>query len=246
MPELQRLPHLDVLAQYPAVELFVRRAQAAQPGFALTRENARAVAAICAWLDGLPLAIELAAAQARRYTPDVLLTRLRDRLAALTGGPRDRTPRQQTLRGALDWSYDLLDARDRRLLACAGVFAGGFTLDAAVAVERGRDARRSSAASTGCSTKACCTNAAGAIPCSRPFALTRSRNWIRSATPRMCAPGTLGGISNWPSMLRSNCAARTNRPRWRGWMPNTTTCARRWTGRWTRRPARSACGWWRP
>jgi predicted ATPase/transposase/DNA-binding XRE family transcriptional regulator len=125
---------LDVLAHNPAVTLFVQRAQAVRPDFTLTEMNAAAVAAICRHMDGLPLAIELAAARSRLFAPEAMLARLADRFTFLTGGPRDRPPRQQTLRNALDWSYHLLDPAEQQLLARVAVFVGGWTLEAAEAV----------------------------------------------------------------------------------------------------------------
>ncbi|HLT11380.1 MAG TPA: tetratricopeptide repeat protein [Micromonosporaceae bacterium] len=121
-------------ARSPAVELFVERAQAVSPQFALTDENAGDVAAICAAVDGVPLSIELVAARIRLLPPRTLLTRLHSRLAVLTDGPRDLPPRQRTLRAALDWSFDLLSADERALFAQLAVFAGPFTLEAAEAV----------------------------------------------------------------------------------------------------------------
>lgn len=115
---------------YAAVQLFVRRAHAAQPSFTLTAENGPAVAAICRRLDGLPLAIELAATCLRVLTPAALRRRLDRRLALLSDGPRDLPARQQTLRATLDWSYRLLGVRAQRVFARLGVFAGGATLDA--------------------------------------------------------------------------------------------------------------------
>jgi predicted ATPase/class 3 adenylate cyclase len=116
------------------VALFVDRASAARSDFQLTDGNAAAIAAICARLDGLPLAIELAAARVRLLTPDAILTRLGQSLDLLDRGGRDLPARQQTLRGAIDWSHDLLDAPSRRLFARLAVFAGGATLDAIEAV----------------------------------------------------------------------------------------------------------------
>ncbi len=117
-----------------SVRLFVERARAASPGFELTSGNAGAVAEICRRLDGLPLAIELAAARVRLLPPQALLARLDDRMGLLTGGPRDLPERQRTLRNTLDWSFDLLSAREQALFARLGVFAGTFDLPAAEAV----------------------------------------------------------------------------------------------------------------
>ena len=117
-----------------SVRLFVQRAQAASPGFELTSGNAAAVAEICRRLDGLPLAIELAAARVRLLPPQALLARLGDRIGLLTGGARDLPERQRTLRSTLDWSFDLLSGGEQALFARLGVFAGTFDLPAAEAV----------------------------------------------------------------------------------------------------------------
>jgi predicted ATPase len=124
------------LAEDEAAELFVTRAQAANPSFVLTEQNAAAVAELCERLDGLPLAIELAAARSKLLPPVALLARLGNRLELLTGGRRDAPRHQRTLRMTLDWSYDLLDADVQRLFAQLGVFAGGCTLASAEAVCR--------------------------------------------------------------------------------------------------------------
>ena len=116
-----------------SVRLFVQRAHAASAGFELTSGNAGAVAEICRRLDGLPLAIELAAARVRLLPPQALLARLDDKMGLLTGGARDLPERQQTLRNTLDWSFDLLSAREQALFARLGVFAGTFDLPAAEA-----------------------------------------------------------------------------------------------------------------
>ncbi|HZS00248.1 MAG TPA: tetratricopeptide repeat protein [Chloroflexota bacterium] len=134
LPDPGHLPSLERLTQYEAVRLFIERAQAVNLDFAVTNENAPAVAAICHRLDGLPLAIELAAARIRLLTPQAMLARLEHRLSLLTGGARNLPARQQTLRGALAWSYDLLDAGEQALFCRLGVFVGGCTLEAAEAV----------------------------------------------------------------------------------------------------------------
>ncbi|MCC7022208.1 MAG: adenylate/guanylate cyclase domain-containing protein, partial [Thermomicrobiales bacterium] len=122
------------LAAVPSVALFVERARAADPAFTLTTDNGLAVAAICRRLDGLPLAIELAAARVRHFPPSVLLARLQRSLPMLTGGPRDAPDRQRTLRQAIAWSYDLLGPEDQALFRALGVFVGGCTFSSAEAV----------------------------------------------------------------------------------------------------------------
>jgi len=124
----------EAVAESPAVQLFVARARAAQEAFALTAENAATVTAICRRLDGLPLAIELAAARVKVLSPSALLARLERRLVVLTGGGRDLPPRQQTMRDTIAWSYDLLSAPEQRLFRRLAIFVGGCTVEAAEAV----------------------------------------------------------------------------------------------------------------
>ena len=133
-PDRQHLPPLEMLSQYEAIALFIQRSQAVKPDFQLTSATAPAVAEICARLDGLPLAIEQAAARSKLFPPQGLLARLRSRLALLTGGARDLPARQQTLRNTIDWSYALLDADMQTLFARLAVFVGGFSLEAVEAV----------------------------------------------------------------------------------------------------------------
>jgi predicted ATPase len=125
------------LEQNPAVQLFVDRARAAQPRFELNQRNAHAVAQICKRLDGIPLALELAAARIPAVAAEQLAARLDQRFRLLTGGSRAALPRQQTLQATLDWSYDLLSRSERRLFEHLAVFAGGWTLDAAEAITVG-------------------------------------------------------------------------------------------------------------
>ena len=134
LPRRKPPPTLEQLSQYEAVRLFIDRAQAIKPDFAIDNENAPAVAEICHRLDGLPLAIELAAARVRLLPPQAMLTRLEQRLPLLTGGARDAPARQRTLRDAITWSYDLLEPDEQTLFRRLAVFAGGFTLAAAEAV----------------------------------------------------------------------------------------------------------------
>ncbi len=134
VPDPKRLPDLVTLSHYEAVELFVSRAQAVKPEFQLSNTNAPAIAEICARLDGLPLAIELASARIKLLPPQALLTRLGQRFAVLTSGPHDAPARQQTLRNTIAWSYNLLDAQEQRLFRRLAVFVGGCTLEAIEAV----------------------------------------------------------------------------------------------------------------
>jgi predicted ATPase/class 3 adenylate cyclase len=134
LPDPARLPSLAALSQYEAVKLFIDRGMAVKPDFDIDRRNAPAVAEICARLDGLPLAIELAASRVKILEPDEMLPRLESRLSLLTGGARSLPERQRTLRGAIAWSYDLLGEPERVLFARLGVFVGGCTIESAEAV----------------------------------------------------------------------------------------------------------------
>ncbi len=134
LPDLAHLPEREALVQYASVSLFLQRAQAVLPSFRLTEANTRAIAELCVCLDGLPLALELAAARIRLLPPQALLARLSQRLAVLTSGARDAPARQQTLRGTIAWSYDLLDKAEQILFRQLSVFVGGCTLEAAEAV----------------------------------------------------------------------------------------------------------------
>ena len=134
LPQTENGLTMENLLGNESILLFVGRAQAVHPSFALTKDNASAVAEICRRLDGLPLALELAAARIKLLQPQAILTRLDDKLKLLTGGARDLPTRHQTLRNTLEWSYDLLNQDEKILYARLSVFVGGFTLEAAEAV----------------------------------------------------------------------------------------------------------------
>ena len=133
-PDARHLPPFETLTQYEAVRLFSERAEMAMPGFTVTKENAPAIAQICYRLDGIPLAIELAAARVPVLRVEQIGSRLDNRFRLLTGGSRTALPRHQTLRALIDWSYDLLPASERSLLGRLSVFAGAWTLEAAEAI----------------------------------------------------------------------------------------------------------------
>jgi predicted ATPase/class 3 adenylate cyclase len=137
VPDARTAATPEALAGFESVRLFVDRAMAVQPAFRVTGESAPAVAEICRRLDGIPLALELAAARVRMLSPEKIAERLNDRFHLLTGGSRTALPRQQTLRALIDWSYDLLTGPERALLRRLAVFAAGWTLEAAEAVGAG-------------------------------------------------------------------------------------------------------------
>ena len=134
VPDARRNLSLTALLEYESVSLFVDRARAARPRFELTEANASAVTEICQRLDGIPLALELAAARLRALSVETIAARLQDRFRLLTSGDRTALPRQQTLRALIDWSHDLLTEGERILFRRLAVFAGGWTLEAAEAV----------------------------------------------------------------------------------------------------------------
>lgn len=133
LPDLKRLPPATELLDYDAVKLFVQRAQAVNPDFRISDENAREIAEICVGLDGLPLAIELVAPMLKAYSPDRIMMQLKDNTHILKG-PQDLPERQRTLQAAIQWSYDLLNDDERSLFEKLSVFIGGFTAEAAVSV----------------------------------------------------------------------------------------------------------------
>jgi Mrp family chromosome partitioning ATPase len=134
LPDPKGLSDLETLAQVPAIVLFLERVRQVRPDFALTTDNARAIVEICRRLDGLPLALELAAARLSLLTPQALLARMKHRLPVLTWGARDLPQRQQTLRNTIAWSYDLLEEREQHLFRQLAVFVGSFPLEAVESV----------------------------------------------------------------------------------------------------------------
>ena len=138
-PVPEHVAQLQKFQEFESIQLFTERAAAVRPDLALTRENASAIAQICHRLDGIPLALELAAARMKTLTPGEIASRLDDRLHLLTQGSRVALPRHQTLRATIDWSYELLSEPERILLRRLSVFAGGFQLDAAETVAAGRE-----------------------------------------------------------------------------------------------------------
>ncbi|HET6261324.1 MAG TPA: LuxR family transcriptional regulator, partial [Chloroflexia bacterium] len=138
LPDPERLPPIEKLGRYEAIRLFCERAKATS-SFELTEENAPAVAKLCRRLDGIPLAIELAAARTTVLSAAQILKRLEDSLKLLAGAERTAPTRQRTLHGTLDWSYELLGEQERKLFGRLGVFAGGWTLEGAEAVGAGED-----------------------------------------------------------------------------------------------------------
>jgi predicted ATPase/DNA-binding CsgD family transcriptional regulator len=142
LPDLRRMPDIESLPQYESARLFVERAAAVKPTFALTEQNVPSVAQVCYRLDGLPLAIELAAARTRVLSVEEISERLDDYFGLLSAGGRTALPRHRTLHATMDWSHDLLSEQERILLRRLSVFAGGFTLEAAESVCAGEELQR--------------------------------------------------------------------------------------------------------
>ena len=230
---LDRHRSVEDVATSEAVRLFVARAEAVQPDFALTPDNAVAVAEICRRLDGLPLAIELAAARVKVLPPAALLARLDHRLPLLTGGGRDLPARQQTMRAAIAWSHDLLTPEEQVLFRRLAVFAGGFTLEAAEAVasgsgEPGIDPFEGVASLL---DKSLLRQEAGPGGEPRFSMLETVREF---ALEQLAASGEEAAIRErhaaWCLALAETAGARprgSRRPRlpgWRAWTPSWTTC----------------------
>jgi non-specific serine/threonine protein kinase len=142
LPDVRRLPNIESLPQYESARLFVERAVAVKPAFALTEQNAASVAQICYRLDGIPLALELAAARTKVLSVEQIADRLDDCFGLLADGGRTALPRQRTLHATMDWSHELLSEEERALFRRLSVFAGGFTLEAAESVCAGEELER--------------------------------------------------------------------------------------------------------
>ena len=207
-----------------AVRLFTERARAIRPDFSLTAETLPAVADIVSRVDGLPLAIELAAARVKVLPPAALLQRLEQRLPLLSGGARDLPLRQQTMRDTIGWSYDLLDDAEQALFRRLAVFVGGFTLGAAEAIGFGATDASGGASrmprltwwkgSPPSSTTVCCSRAPRpatnrATPCWRPSASTRAIAWMRLMRATSFTANTRR--SSWRSPRRPTGARRPGR-----------------------------------
>ena len=242
LPDPERLPPPAQLAEIEAVRLFVERARAAQPGFAVTEPNAAAVAQICCRLDGLPLAIELAAARLRALAGRADRGAPGRPLPAADRRQRTALPRHRTLRATIDWSHDLLTEPERALLRRLAVFAGGWTLEAAEAVCAGDGIAAAEVLDllTRLVDKSLVQAEAGgrrrrATGCWRRCASTPGSDWPRPARRSDCASGTPPGAWRWPSGP-SRAAVGGEQLAWlAGWTPSTTTCGRRWPGAWSRR-----------
>jgi predicted ATPase len=234
-------PDPGQLRRYASVDLFTERAHAAAPDFEFTAENATAVAEICRRLDGLPLAIELAAARVRLLPPQALLSRLDERFSLLTGGARDLPERQQTLRNTLDWSFGLLSAGEQALFARLGVFAGSFSLPAAEAIGA-QSPQEGHAPGPGP-----VMDTLGALVDSslvRPQARGGEPRFALLETIREYALERLRGSGDWveahdqhvdfswpwPSRPKPTSPARGSWRGWTGWRPSTTTCGPRCPG----------------
>ncbi len=210
LPETSHLPEVSSLQQYAAVALFIDRACAVKADFAVTNTNAPAVAEICVRLDGLPLAIELAAARTKLLSPQALLARLEQSLDLLTGGPRDAPARQQTLRATIDWSYQLLGPNEQTLFARLAVFAGGCTLEAAEAVCGVDDRHRPDCRplwTTTCSARKSSPTASRASQCWRRFAPTPSNaSKIERGSGRDSGAGTQSTSSTVAAKIKPRLA----------------------------------------
>ncbi len=247
LPDPSRPAASEGGAESAAVQLFVARAQAARASSKLTEGNRAAVEEICRRLDGLPLAIELAAARTRLLSPEVLLARLGHALSLLSAGARDLPERQRTMRSTLAWSYDLLTPSEQTLFRQLGVFAGGWTLDAVEAVASvaaGEDADVLGLLE-GLIEQSLVTDVSGAEARYRflePSGSTHGNSWTNPARGRHSATGTRRSSSNLPRRRSQSCGGRIRRPGSNAWKRNTITSAWRSSGSWDSRSAKPFSG----
>jgi len=249
---------LDELLRCDAIQLFLERARLVQRGFALTDANAAAVAQVCTRLDGIPLAIELAAARVAVLSAEQINERLSDRFRLLTGGSRTALRRQQTLRALVDWSHDILSPSERTLFRRLAVFRGGWTLEAAESVGGALKSQRTS--ERGLLRKRCSTSSRRS---SRSHSSSSRRTAARSATTfwrrsvntlrrgsstqrRARQSGTAVATGTPLSRMRPRTSRISTRPPWRAiWRGSTTTCERRWRGARTPRAQPGSASNWR-
>ena len=233
LPQEHAQPSVEELLESPAVRMFRDRARAADPRFDLTAENAADVARICQALEGVPLALELAAARIRALTPSAMLARLDRVLPLLTTGARDVPERQRTIRATVEWSIDLLSPDARSMFTCLGVFSGDFSLDAAEAVTAGapwatdlvRDApgaRRRQPPPPARAGGRCRSS-----PCSFPCGSSRPTGSGRVRMPPQCAARTPTSTSTSPWRPSRSSEVRPSPPPSRDSKPSGTTCAPR-------------------
>lgn len=229
VPNLKRLSSLEAVSQFDAVRLFVERAAFSRPGFEITSDNAAVVSQVVDRLDGLPLAIELAAARVKSLPVEVIAERLDDRFRLLTGGGRTAMPRHQTLRATMDWSYGLLSEAERALLRRLSVFAGGWTLEAAETVCS--DSSTESFAVLDVLTQLVDkslvqmdTNKDEARY--RLLETVRQYGWDRlteSGEAVSCVGGISIGAWAWQNRHTRNCEGRSKSDGWTGWRSSVTT-----------------------
>ncbi|MDP9370340.1 MAG: AAA family ATPase [Chloroflexota bacterium] len=245
LPSAQEQDPTDLMSS-EAVQLFVRTAQAARPSFFLDAANARTVAEICRRLDGLPLAIELAAARTSVLSPRALLARLSHRLQILTAGPRDLPARQQTLRDTIAWSYDLLNPEEQTLFRRLAVFAGGWPLDAADFVSREVDSPTPVLDLLASLVDHGLVRAEGesshATRCLRRSGSMGWSDWRQPGRVRQSAAATRRGAWNWPRRWSQRSRGRIKGRRWNGSMRRRTTSARPSIGSSPREKQRPRCG----
>jgi hypothetical protein len=241
VPDPARVPEVETVVASAAAQLFLERAREANPAFLLTRHNAAVVAAICWRLDGLPLALELAAARTRFLGATELLTHLDEALKSV--GARDLPERQRTLRATLDWSHDLLSASEQAVFRRLSVFTGGFTLPAAEAVGATTDVLDVMGSLVDQSLVTVTTSPDGdrlryaLLEPVRGYAL---ESWPRAVRRTRSGPVTPGSSRRSPSARDRSCDGRGRRRGWRSSPPSTTTSVRPSGCSWS---VRSRSGW---